>query len=516
MTASLSLSIAKGGKWAAKGEAEFQLMEGAKIKVGVEIDQDLDPIISASLGLPPATIIDKLTLFKMGFDMSMDIPVIGIAGIRFGISIGMEAAMQALTFQAEHIGFTDWRPLSQKQSVPNFEAKLVVKWGFDFLVKIMGYASAYVGLGSLLSVDAGMKAGLEINLPININPTGRIFGGKDGIGGEFDLNIGVAPTATFVMAPFVRGQVMGDSIGEIELAEIRNDLGTIFEWSWAKQFSFGDKPKAPKDIAPAMSSAKGTETAKLEEHKEAVKQPTEAAKTPATKAGGPSLGAVPAGPKKKEDKAGGKQDKLGLMMEALKALQGLMDELAPYFKMIEEDGIAGVIKAIKKATGKAAWERICSAARKLYHAILAAFPDLGLAYSMPRWVIDIMESPEGNSLSLWDAVTEDDDRAVEAVKAGKHKGMPAKGRAQYINALRSGSCGDADEGAIVEILRHSATLGAADLDAVIAASGGFEALDSAIDGAENKQLRAILTQSGYFKRKAGKDKAQFHKLFGPE
>jgi hypothetical protein len=82
-----------------------------------------------------------------------------------------------------------------------------------------------------------------------------------------------------------------------------------------------------------------------------------------------------------------------------------------------------------------------------------------------------------------------DDKAREMVANGVHKVLGASERAQLVKTMMGGYCGDADEDAILTILRFSKQKG--DLGRVMA-EVGQGALLSALDGAQDTEARKIL------------------------
>ena len=91
--------------------------------------------------------------------------------------------------------------------------------------------------------------------------------------------------------------------------------------------------------------------------------------------------------------------------------------------------------------------------------------------------------------ALWDWLSADD-KAREAVANGAHKVLGAKERGEMIKTMMSGFCGDADEDAIVAILRFSK--GKGDLWSVVRHAGGKDDILWALDGAQDTAAVKIL------------------------
>jgi len=90
--------------------------------------------------------------------------------------------------------------------------------------------------------------------------------------------------------------------------------------------------------------------------------------------------------------------------------------------------------------------------------------------------------------AIWDWLNADD-KVREAVANGAHEVVGYKERGDMINTLMGGWCGDADEDAIVEILRASKRKG--DLRRVLIWAPADDIL-WALDGAQDAEARRIL------------------------
>jgi len=102
----------------------------------------------------------------------------------------------------------------------------------------------------------------------------------------------------------------------------------------------------------------------------------------------------------------------------------------------------------------------------------------------------------GERPNLLDALFGADDKVRAEVAAGKHEGLPPKGRGRFIEVMMAGYCGDEDEDQILEILRFSERNG--DLHRVIGCTlGGWRALHHNLDGVQNDALWELLERNGY-------------------
>lgn len=97
-------------------------------------------------------------------------------------------------------------------------------------------------------------------------------------------------------------------------------------------------------------------------------------------------------------------------------------------------------------------------------------------------------------VNMLDGWLSDDDKA-RAVLPKIYMQMSPKGRASLIDRMLAGSCTDADEDAVVNIVRESGAKG--DLQAVLAAvDGGTSQILWKLDGMQDGQMRALMSYYG--------------------
>ena len=485
---SVEVDVSKDGKWTANGQLDFQLAPRIKGKVGVKLDEKLDPEISANFSARGVKLVDGQPIFDESFDLLPPMPlgappVYGEIGIKAGVGLRMSDLVTDLVIDAK-----PWRPLSSKQKLPDFESTLSASWGLDARASIAAYLSVNLGIPVLGSVMAGIKAELALAVPVRLNPTGRIWGGAEGFGGELDVSLSVTPKLTLDIAPYVGGEILGFDIGPHYFDALVVDLGSPFALDWGTKYSFGDKPKAPSAMAPTPVAAQGTATQTKVEHKAPPAYPTQ--RTPArAEEGLPKVGdeakANPFG-----GAGGDKLQQLESMMKGIEALGRVGDAASKYMNVMSDPALM-LQPARAVELRKAAWEAVAAAGRDLYAACEGIFGSL--KYSVPMWVRMIIEAPPGQTPTLFEAWTGADDLSREMVAQGVHATIPFDGRVQLVNAMLSGSCGDEDEVSILKVLEHASTVGEAHK---LVAAVGVDKLLSDINGDEHDALVAWLDKAG--------------------
>ena len=84
----------------------------------------------------------------------------------------------------------------------------------------------------------------------------------------------------------------------------------------------------------------------------------------------------------------------------------------------------------------------------------------------------------------------------ESVRKGEHKYLPASGRAQMIDEMMKGSCGDDDEDCILKVMWFSLHNG--DLTSVVdlIPGDGKDRILYNLDGDQDTEARSILMRGG--------------------
>ncbi len=232
-----------GDQFEILGQIEMGLMKGLTGAASIWIDQEMDPIISASLTYSTTLMeADELWSFEQDFGVSfMFFPGIAIsAGIMLGIGIFTRPLIVMGT-----AGVENWRPKSK--AFPDFYAEISASWGIDLEAKVLAYLGLTLGLDNVLFFEAGIRAGLGIKIPIELNPFITLHGGEEGIWGEVGLNLSIQPIMELIIEAYMQWGVLGFWEGDRTFPIENQDLGELGGLQWSGSFAFGDKEEASQN-----------------------------------------------------------------------------------------------------------------------------------------------------------------------------------------------------------------------------------------------------------------------------
>lgn len=488
----VGVRVDQSGDWSVSGQLQYQLARGIGGDVGVRLDQALDPEIDVDFDVDKVALVDGRSLFDRKFDLLPKMTIgAGLVSAGFGVSAGLSLAMQSLLASA-HISAKNWRPLSKEQSVPDFEAALELSFGLDLKAAIAAYLQVQLGIPSLLALNAGIEAELGLDMPLRFAPKGKLWGGRSGFGGELDISATLEPKLGLGITPYLGGEVLFFDIGPHRFDTFEFDLGSPFKLSWGTTYGFGDEKKAPKKRAATDHTASaGTVRQVKKSHKAPPSFPSGDKPAPSVAPDMPRVGNE-AGVDTLGGLGGGEgSNKLTAMMAAIDAI-GKVGAAAKHYLDISQPSAAMVMNpAVAAKRMKEAWEAVAAEGRLLFKACEGLFGDLKT--SVPMWVRLIIEAPPGQTPGLIEAWFDEDDRARAMVAQGIHRSLSLAERVQLTHAMLSGSTGDEDEGAILKVLEDARRRG--DIKALVARVG-LDTLKDAIDGAEYRELLALLKKAG--------------------
>ena len=507
MKGEIDAELMKGGKFKVKGEADYSMSEMISGKVGVEMDEKMDPTINASMTVTEE-LLPAQDLFQMKMDLipHTDVPIYGPISLGFGARGSMGLATRPLNFETT-IGVSNWKPMSEG-NVPDFEADLGLDWGLDFNAMLAAYLTLglTVGIGS---AGAGIRGEVELSAPLDISPYGKLKGSDGKFTGELGVGIKLEPQLTLAAVPFVMAQLKGFDPLEHDFTRFESELGPIFSFEWGTKYTFGDEDK--QEDASAASLDSGAPTQSDKEHSKAPEVGTDKIGTPQSAPGGPELesGDKIAGKSGSERASSGSDemselmdtiDTVTVLAEGLGALAYLLGLLVDLITALMTMGPAGliVVLAWKIVTGELTWSRLVDAVEKVVEAVETA-AEL-LRPHLPDWLNNVIDFFSGEKPSLIDAFFGADDKIRAEVHAGTYTDFPNDSTgsdmtAEWIDAMADGYCGGADEACILELLRFAE--GRGQLRAVLGkVDGGADHLDYKIDGSNSRQFRAIMDRNG--------------------
>lgn len=239
-----------GENFSLLGRLEVGLMEGLSGAATVSMDQEMDPEISASLTYN-AVLMEASELWAMEFGLGIQVPIFpGLVTIEAGILFGMAINTRPLMVMGT-VGVESWRPKSG--NFPDFFAELRASWGLDIEAKAMAYLELILGIDGLLHLTGGVRAGVGLNIPIELSPHIALHGGEDGIWGEMGIDLSIAPILKLLVDAYLKWGVLGLWDGEKVWNLMDQELAELGNIDWSGSFAFGDKQE-PSGDAPAVES----------------------------------------------------------------------------------------------------------------------------------------------------------------------------------------------------------------------------------------------------------------------
>jgi hypothetical protein len=481
-----------------KGEVDYKINHILGGTIGVEVDQTLDPILSGTLEVTDVVLVDGRELFNMEIPIlpKQSIPVFPGVNIDFGANAGLGLDLLPLTLNAS-VGIENFRPLADNVTVPDFTADLGLNWGMGFYASAAAYAGVSGGIpGANLGV--GLEGEVKLSADLNINPYGtlRASGGK--FGGELGIGISLAPSLDLFARPYVQA-TLGKEFRH-DLAEWQMPLGELFAFEWGTTYAWGDEgaseSKRGASDAPAMPAPTQDTKAATNENSGGVQT---SGKSGADVQGGPQLGG---GPETGAREGGGEANE---MMEKVQKVQKIAEGVGAAASLIGElmqfigsasFGPAGIVillawKLFKE--GMSYFTRLKGDLNK----VLAALDELMSIVEpyLPDWWNAIAKFFGDDPPSLWDALFGADDAMREAVSKGEHQYLDTTGRAEMIDTMMAGCCGDADETAILTVLNFSESKG--DLRSVVSrVDGQGSQITWKLDGNNNTKVKKIFKRNG--------------------
>ncbi|HRE89129.1 MAG TPA: hypothetical protein PK095_08310 [Myxococcota bacterium] len=399
-----------------KGEVKYQLNDMIGGKLGVEVDQTLDPKLSGTLEVKNVTLVQGRDLFKWSKDFSllrttiMAGPVpIAMAG---GVGIGLGLNMRPLTFSAA-IGVSNFRPLSAKAQVPDFFAKAELNTGLRFAAALKPWFSIGVGIPGVASAGLALQGEAGVNVDVNISPYAELKGQAGVYSGNLGIGLEVVGSGHLALTPQVYAELIGKK-WPYNLTEIRHDLGKLFSYSYNFGVPFGDQPAAPQEGGGGASkqTAAAAQTTKIAGHKSPPpKDPatTGAPQRPGPVKGGPDMNRANNDSKESSQREGPMGDlmrkidqvqdwaaKIGAVADVggtLVSMLMFMVTIPPPFGI----AVAGGYLAYKIISGSLKLETIVTAAKTVWE-LISSIDLSGITKLLPEWLVNLWNKIKGKSL----------------------------------------------------------------------------------------------------------------------
>jgi hypothetical protein len=385
-------------------------------KLGVQVDQTLDPILSGTLNISNVTLVQGRDLFKWGKDFTLLRTTVAAGPVPIamsgGVNVGLGLSMRPLTFGAS-IGISNFRPLSRNVQVPDFQARADMNTGLRFAASLKPWFSIGVGVAGVASAGLALQGEASVGVDLNINPYAELKGQGGVYSGKVGIGLGIVGSGSLAITPQIYAELLGQR-WPYDLTEIRHDLGNLFSYNYNFSFPFGDQPAAPQEggAGAAPQKAAPAQSVKSAERK------TNPGRDPAT-SGAPSRPApVKGGPDlnqaNTDSKESSKRD--GPMGELMQKIDRIQDWAAKIGAIAKVAGplvsslmfmitipppfgfaVAGGYLAYQIISGRLTLADITKAATTVWDLIRSI--DLsGITKLLPAWLVNLWNKIKGKSL----------------------------------------------------------------------------------------------------------------------
>jgi hypothetical protein len=455
----VTLNFDGSDKFNAKGDIQYQITKNIGGKIGVEIDEKMDPLVSGELALN-SELIPAGDLFRKKFDILPEQSINLAAGpvpivFKFGAAAGFGLGMNALALSSK-IGISDWRPLSEQSQVPNFDASAQLNWGLNF--DAMAAAWLSLGLGvSIASAGAGMRGEAKLDVPLTTAVDVNLHGGQEGFWGDMGIALGLKANLSFRAIPFLYANLFSKK-WEHDFDGFTWDLGEIAKFDWGSRYEFGDKRGVSAQAPKPVSTPAPTKVETKHEKKPAI--PESSTKAPKTSPEGPDLSGVSSligGKEPGEQKPGGMEEKMALIGDAAKgigAISYLMEQFGDLLTWAAAAGPIGLaIRLVwKMITGEITWSKLSKAVKDAIAGIRAIWK-LIQPY-LPTWWQKLQELID-RGINLLDEWWNGDTRMYEAVQKGEHRYADAGMWSEMVYRMLDFWSQDSHKRASLTVLEHS-------------------------------------------------------------
>jgi hypothetical protein len=266
LSGEVDAELFEDGKWKIKGSVTYQMNKFIKGTIGIEMDQELDPIMSGTLTVTNKQLLAGRDLFSIKspiipwVETTVVVVVVPVV-LGFGVDFAFKVYLQPVTFSAS-IKIENFRPLNAK--VPDFTAKAEINAGLEVKLGLIPYATLGIGVNKF-SAGFKLKGGVEFNAPITASPYLTLRGKDDKFSGEFGINVKVAPSVTLSVEGLLYANALGKSVSwGPDFLKYSKTLADLFNWEWNGAYKFGDDGPQPA----TASAAPQAEPAGAPTHKE--------------------------------------------------------------------------------------------------------------------------------------------------------------------------------------------------------------------------------------------------------
>ncbi len=427
-------------KFTVDGDVDYQLTEQIGGSIGVKMDEKIDPELDGTLRLN-SELIPASQLFDKTIDILPEQNIQFSAGpvpmvLKFGALAGFGLGLNALVLTSE-IGVSKWKPLSEGNQVPDFDATANLDWGMNFNALAAAWMSLGIGV-SILSAGAGIKGEAKLEVPISVGADVTLHGGADGFWGDLGISAGLSANLSFALKPFLYANIFSKKF-EHEFDGWNWDMGELVKMDWGAKYEFGDKQGVSDQSAtpidtPAASQADTKHESKPETGGNQVTAPS-------TGEGGPDLSGV-------GDMIGGGDQAEGSgkseMEERMEQIKKIANGISAIGYLIEQVGdlltwaaaagpIGLVIRLVwKMLTGELTWGKLVDAVKNAIEGMKACY-EMIKPY-LPDWWAKLKQIID-EGINLFDEWWNGDTKMHQAVQRGEHKYATAEMKAMMADKM---------------------------------------------------------------------------------
>ncbi len=274
-----------------EGEIDYQMNKVLGGKLGVQVDQTLNPTLSGEIRATDVEIIEGRDLFALKQQLfavnqtfaAGPVPV----AVGLGAMAGMKLSMDPLLLTAA-VAIENFRPM--ETSVPEFTTTADLDTGLTFRAALVPYFSMGLGAGGVASAGLALQGEVALLADLGLAPQALLRGDERGFSGELSVGLEVVGNADLILTPQLYAELMGKRWPyDIETWSI--PLGELFSYTWSATYSWGDEPQAPKEGAapPKRKTAAGATRATAGATAPPSLSEYDAAHDPGPTEGGPTL-----------------------------------------------------------------------------------------------------------------------------------------------------------------------------------------------------------------------------------
>ena len=268
LTGTVEVELKEDGGWNIKGELDYQMNKFIGGKIGIEMDENLDPVLSGELRVENIELIPGRDLFSLKVPIipwiNTTIVIVAVPiTLGFGVDFAFKVSLLPVLFSAS-INIENFRPLHA--TMPDFEARADLTTGLNVSLALEPYATLGIGIGGVLDAGFRLQGGIRLDAPITVNPY-LILRGRDGkFSGELGVNVAISPSVVLSVEGLIYAAALGQSIEwGPDFLKYEKEFSDLFSYEWNAAYKFGDEGNETGTSAEGPSGEVQGDTEQAEE-----------------------------------------------------------------------------------------------------------------------------------------------------------------------------------------------------------------------------------------------------------